>query len=124
MFFVGIFGIDQAQKNIGTYNNTICPSCGALSRFEVIKAYSYFHIFFIPTFRWNVRYYVKTTCCKSIYGLDAHIGIHYENGSAPEITNEHLRPLTHHQASDTCSGCGARIEPGYSFCPYCGRKRT
>jgi len=78
MFFVGIFGINQTEKPIGTCNNTVCPSCGALTRLEVYKRYSYFHLFFIPTFKWNVKYYAKSSCCGSIYELDPSIGAQYE----------------------------------------------
>jgi len=31
MFFIGVFGVNQAQKPIGVYNNAICPSCGKLN---------------------------------------------------------------------------------------------
>jgi RNA polymerase subunit RPABC4/transcription elongation factor Spt4 len=121
MFFIGIFGVDQKQKQIGTYNNAICPNCGTLTRFEVYKSYSYFHVFFIPTFRWNVKYYVKPACCGSIYELNPVIGQEYEKGFNPEIRNEDIQPLNLLPPFKTCSGCGARVEPGFTFCPYCGR---
>lgn len=121
MFFIGIFGVEQAQKPIGKYNNTICPSCGAMTRFEIFKTYSYFHIFFIPTFKWNIKYYIKPSCCRSIYELDPVIGQQYEKGKNPDIRNEHLRPLNQYLPYKTCSSCGAKVESGYSFCPYCGR---
>jgi len=122
MFFIGIFGIQQAEKQIGTYNNAICPSCGSLTRFEVFKNYFYFHIFFIPIFKWNVKYFIKPVCCGSIYELDPIIGKQYEKGQNPKVENEHLRPLNQYSPFKTCSGCGARVESGYSFCPYCGRR--
>ncbi|HEX9062212.1 MAG TPA: zinc-ribbon domain-containing protein, partial [Clostridia bacterium] len=59
MFFIGVFGIDSANKKIGNHNNANCPACGHMTHFEIIKSYSYLHIFFIPTFRWNIRYYLK-----------------------------------------------------------------
>jgi len=122
MFFIGIFGIEQAQKQIGTRNNAICPSCGAMTRFELFKQYSYFHIFFIPTFRWNVRYFAKPVCCGKIYELDPGIGQQYERRMNPEIKDEHMRPLNLHSRFKTCSCCGARVENNFSFCPYCGRR--
>ncbi|MGI6669420.1 MAG: zinc ribbon domain-containing protein [Acetivibrionales bacterium] len=123
MFFIGIFGSNQARKQIGTHNNAICPSCGSLTRIEVFKAYSYFHVFFIPTFRWNTRYYARAGCCGTIYGLDPEIGRQFERGLNPEIRNEHLHPLYHDKPfGTTCSRCGARSEPGHNFCPYCGSR--
>ncbi|AUS96393.1 zinc-ribbon domain-containing protein [Clostridium thermosuccinogenes] len=122
MFFIGIFGIDQASKPSGMANNVICPACEALTRFEISKTYSYFHIFFIPVFKWNVRYYVKSACCGSLYELDPVIGAEYEKGRNPEIRQEHLRPVSQYMPFKVCSHCGARFDSGYSFCPYCGKK--
>lgn len=122
MFFIGIFGIEQAQKQIAGYNNIICPACGALTRYEIFKTYSYFHIFFIPTFRWNIRYFVKPACCGSIFELDPTIGEQIEKGQNPDIRNEHLHPTEKYLPYKICSGCNSKVEPRYSFCPYCGRR--
>lgn len=124
MFFIGIFGINQSEKLMDTYNNAICPSCGGFSRFEIFKTYSYFHIFFMPVFKWNTRYFVKTACCNSIYELDPYIGKQYDKGHNPEITNEHLKPLNTYSPYKTCPNCRANIESNYSFCPYCGTKMS
>ena len=122
MFFIGIFGIHQTEKPIGTYNNAICPACGGFTRFEIFKSYTYFHIFFIPTFRWNIKYYVKTACCGSIYELDPDIGKQYEKDQNPRIDNEHLRPTYRYSPFKSCSDCKAKVESRYSYCPYCGKR--
>ncbi|HHW32003.1 MAG TPA: zinc ribbon domain-containing protein [Clostridiaceae bacterium] len=125
MFFIGIFGIDQKNKQIGTYNNVICPACGALTRFEIFKSYSYFHIFFIPTFRWNTKYYVRPTCCDSMYELDSQVGEEIERGNNPEIKEEHLHSAYsgyQNHLYKQCRNCGARSDTSYSYCPYCGGK--
>ena len=122
MFFIGIFGIDQKEKHIGTYNNAICPACGALTRFEVYKSYSFFHIFFIPVFRWNIKYFVKSVCCSSIYELDPEIGRQYESGNSPDIKTEHLNMMNGYLPYKICVNCRARVESRYSYCPYCGSK--
>lgn len=122
MFFIGIFGIDNVQKQIGTYNNSICPSCEAYSNFEIFKSYSYFHIFFIPTFRWNVKYYIKTTCCDNIFELDKIIGQQFEKGETPQINSDNLRPINDHPHYKICSGCHLKTEGNYLYCPYCGKK--
>lgn len=122
MFFIGIFGIQQNQKLLGTYNNIICPDCGKFTMLDIFKTYTYFHVFFIPTFRWNTRYYVKTNCCNTIYQLDQDIGRRYEKGENPDIKNEHLRPINQQFSYKTCFNCGARVEQGFNFCPYCGNR--
>ncbi|NLM73398.1 MAG: zinc ribbon domain-containing protein [Clostridiaceae bacterium] len=122
MFFIGVFGVNQAQKPIGVYNNAICPSCGKLTRFEILKTYSYLHMFFIPTFRWNNRYLVKATCCDSVFELDPETGRQFEKGAYTEIRNENLRPLFHGEPFKYCSACNVKVEPHFRFCPYCGRQ--
>lgn len=122
MFFIGIFGIDQKYKPIGTYNNVICPACGALTHYEIFKSYSYFHIFFIPTFKWNIKYYVRSTCCNSSFELDPLIGQEFERGNNPEIKEEHLHSANQRSLYKYCRNCGATFDSSYSYCPYCGGK--
>lgn len=122
MFFIGIFGIEEKQKHTGTINNVICPSCGAMTRFEVYKTFSYFHIFFIPTFKWNTRYYITPACCKSIYELDPDIGEQIEKGMKPEISSEHLRNTREAFFYKQCNSCGNTFDSQFNYCPFCGRK--
>lgn len=122
MFFIGIFGINEGHKPLGTYNNAICPSCGAYTRYEVFKTYSYFHIFFIPIFRWNKKYYVKSACCGTLYQLDPTIGSEFESGHNPDIRSEHLRIVHAYAAYNACSNCGQPVDSNFSFCPRCGKR--
>jgi hypothetical protein len=122
MIFIGIFGVKEVQKSIGTYNNVICPVCHALTRLEIIKTYTYFHIFFIPIFKWNTRYYVKPACCGSFHEFDPVIARQYEKGQITEIKDEYLRPVNRYLPCRSCANCGAQVESGFSFCPYCGRR--
>jgi hypothetical protein len=122
MFFVGIFGIDQRKKEIGTYNNAVCPACRAFTRLIIYKSYSCFHIFFIPTYKWNEKYYAESACCGSISELDPVIGRQYEAGRLPEIKTENLHPAAQSLPYKTCSKCQAKVKREYSFCPHCGQK--
>lgn len=134
MFFIGIFGIEQAQKELGRQSNVVCPSCGALTQLSIVKSYTFFHIFFIPTFRWNIHYYAKAACCGTVFELDHSVGQAYARGERPEIRAEHLQPLGHaadgrdfHEPGGriNCPHCGRSIDEttgsGYQFCPYCGQ---
>ena len=56
MFFVGIFGINEKEKPVTTYNNIVCPSCQALTHLDIFKAYSYFH-FLYPHLSVESTYY-------------------------------------------------------------------
>ncbi|NLP00657.1 MAG: zinc ribbon domain-containing protein [Clostridiaceae bacterium] len=120
MFFIAFFGIQDENKHIGTYNNIVCPSCGRLDRYEIHKSYRYFHIFFIPAFRWNVKYIVKTTCCGSLYELDPAVGKEFEKNPNTEIKKENLHPINSYLPFKYCSNCKTNVPAEFNYCPYCG----
>lgn len=122
MFFIGIFGVQDKDKYIGTYNNIVCPSCGRLARYEIHKFYRYFHIFFIPIFRWNVRYLVKTSCCGCLYELALSVGREFEKNPNTEINKEDLRQVKNYLPFKYCSNCKTDVPAEFSYCPYCGGK--
>ena len=122
MFFVAFFGIEDKEKHIGNYNNIICPSCGRLDRFEIYKTYRYLHIFFIPTFRWNVRYIAKTSCCGSLYELDPEVGREFEKNPDTEIKMENLRRIDSYLPFKYCPNCRTNVPREFSYCPFCGGK--
>ena len=122
MFFIGIFGIQDKEKYIGTYNNIECPSCGRLTMYDIYKSYRYFHIFFIPVFRWNTRYLVKTSCCGCIYELDPFVGREFEKNPYIEIKKENLRRVDSYLPIKYCVNCKSDIPAEFSYCPYCGGK--
>ncbi len=129
MFFVGIFGIDSKQKQIREFGSITCGCCGRLSRAELVLNYTYFHIFFIPTFRWNKRYYVKLRCCGAVYEADADYAQILI--SAADIDFSRLKKVSggfggmgeFSSFYDKCQNCGARIDASFSWCPHCGAKR-
>lgn len=122
MFFIAFFGIQDKDKYIGAYNNIFCPSCERLARYEIYKSYRYFHIFFIPIFRWNVRYIVKTSCCGFLYELDPLVGKEFEKNPGIEIRNENLRPLNSYLPLKYCINCKTNVPQEFNYCPYCGGK--
>jgi len=122
MFFVAFFGIQDKEEYIGTYNNIVCPSCGRLARYDIYKHYSYFHIFLIPTFRWNFRCIAKASCCGSLYELDPMVGKEFERNPYTEIKNENLRRLSSYSPFKFCPNCRADVPAEFNFCPYCGGK--
>lgn len=121
MFFIGIFGVQDKSKSIETKQNVICPLCGAYGRYEVMKIYRYFHIFFIPVWKWNVRYVIKTRCCGNVYEIDKEMGQRIEKGESVDIERIHI----HHGEKDIidlCPNCSAQLDPAYSYCPHCGTR--
>lgn len=122
MFFIGIFGINRTEKTIGEYSSSLCPSCHSISNFEIIKEYSYFHFFFIPVYKWNIKYYIKPDSGSSIYELESSIGQLYEKGERPQIREEDLHPVQTLLPNKVCRYCQSNVESGYSYCPFCGKK--
>ena len=120
MFFIGIFGVENKDKYLGAYSNAVCPSCGGMASYRVHKSYTYLHVFFIPTFRWNIRYYVKASCCGSLYELSPAAGKRFEKNSGAEIAAEDLRRVDYRPPFKHCPNCRVDVPDEYSFCPYCG----
>lgn len=121
MFFIG--GISNGEKKLDYIQNTICSKCGKFSRMEVYMTYMCFSLFFIPIFKWNRKYFVKYTCCNSIYILDNEIGrkiYHKENTS---ISENDLHPLDNNLiTTNRCNNCGYICENDFEYCPKCGQK--
>ncbi|HPU41987.1 MAG TPA: zinc ribbon domain-containing protein [Acetivibrio clariflavus] len=122
MFFIAFFGIQDKDKYIGTCNNIICPSCEKLGRYEIHKLYRYFHIFFIPIFRWDIKYMVKTSCCGSLYELDPEVGKEFEKNPDIEIKEQNLQRVNNFWPFKYCPNCKADIPAEFNYCPYCGRE--
>lgn len=122
MFFIGIFGIQDKEQHVGTCNNIVCPSCGRLSRYEIYKSFRYFHIFFIPIFRWNLRYIAKTTCCSSFFEVDPAVGKEFEKNPNTEIRPENLHSVHRYSPFKHCPNCNTNVPAPYNYCPYCGGK--
>jgi RNA polymerase subunit RPABC4/transcription elongation factor Spt4 len=118
VFLVGIFGVQFKAKSLIVEQGVICPCCGAYDRYEVLKTFNYFHIFFIPVWRWNKHYYIRTRCCSQTSELRQDVGERIERGERVQITNEHL---VHSQPTGrNCPNCRASLERTFNFCPHCG----
>jgi hypothetical protein len=120
MVFIAFFGIQDKNKHVGTYSNTVCPSCGRLTGYEIYKTYRYFHIFFIPVFWWNVRYIVKTSCCGSLFEPDPLVGKEFAKKPGIEIREENLRRADYYSPFKHCSNCNTDVAADFVFCPYFG----
>ncbi|MCY6959836.1 zinc ribbon domain-containing protein [Clostridium brassicae] len=128
MFFIGIFGVDNKQKEIKVLNNVHCRNCDKGLGGKLIKTFNFFHFFFIPLFRWNEKYYVLCSSCNSIYEINKEKGKRIERGEDVEVTYWDLKPIeTESNKEDylvetRCKHCGEVVEPKFEYCPYCGTK--
>lgn len=147
MIFIG--GISQGQKEISYgYPAVLCALCGKYGRYQVFMTYTYFSFFFIPVFKWNRKYYVRTSCCGAVYELDPEVGKALAEKEDIQIRQEHLRLVSRGEngrageagteggdARDlkarygedfrmrSCPACGYQFvdhEKEFAFCPRCG----
>lgn len=128
MIFIG--GITQKTKEL-LYQAAamVCGRCGRYGRYQVYMTYMCLSLFFIPVFKWNRRYYAKTTCCGTLYALAEDVGRRIERGEELEIRPEDLTLLEDgHKlpAWETrerrCPACGFSTREDYEYCPKCGQR--
>lgn len=131
MIFIG--GISQGQKILDYVKTVICSQCGAYGRYQVFMTYTCFSFFFIPIFKWNRRYFVKMSCCETLYQLDQAAGEAIRRGENLDIPSSaltlvragHVRSSWDNGACKTwhrCSSCGYETEEDFAFCPRCGSR--
>lgn len=119
MFFIGIFGIENKQKLIGTIDDFACKSCKH-NHAKVIKYYNYFHFFFIPLFKWGEKYYIVCDECESLYSISKEKGKAFEHGK-DSISYWDIKSLKINTTPETCPYCNETVENKFDFCPYCGK---
>lgn len=130
MFF--IMGLSDAQKKLNFIQTMLCSRCQQFGRFEVFMTYTYFSLFFIPIFKWNKRFYVRTSCCNTVYSIDESMGKRILKGENINLREEDLhfdhrdfssyQSSQHHNTLHQCSNCGYMAEGDFVFCPKCGNR--
>ena len=82
-------------------------------------------LFFIPCFKWNKHYYVQTSCCNTVYELDAEVGKRIAAGEDVEILPQHLRRMNQQgygYSMKRCRNCGFSTTEDFEYCPKCGTR--
>lgn len=121
MFFV--FGISTKEKELDFSQPIVCPTCEAYGRLEAFMTYTYFSLFFIPLFRWNKKYFIKSVCCGSLYTIDRELGRAIERGEITRIDESDLEVVDPgYGRRRTCRNCMSPLEKDYEYCPRCGMK--
>lgn len=121
MFFIG--GISNGEKKLDYVQTIVCSRCGAFGRMEVYMTYMCFSLFFIPIFRWNKKYFVKSSCCNNIYTLNENIGLKISRGENISISENDLELINcNQQIINRCQNCGYISNDDFQFCPKCGQK--
>ena len=119
MFF--IFGISNGRRDIEYNQSMICSVCGKYGRYQVFMDYMYFSLFFIPIIKWNKTYYVRSSCCGTLYTIDRDLGNRIARGESIVLNEEdlHLVSSGWHSEHKKCSRCGFETNEDYRYCPKC-----
>jgi|AGTN01.2.fsa_nt_gi hypothetical protein len=130
MFFIGIFGIEEKEKALKSFPQVVCPLCGRLSQAVLSERYTCFHIFFIPTFRWSRRCFIKLRCCGAVYEAEADYARRLRTSesidfSRLKVVSGGWGGFAGFESRDTvCASCGRSCGAGFAFCPHCGTKSS
>ena len=120
MFFM--IGITDREKELAYSGRLIaCPGCGRLAGMQVYMTYTVLLLFFIPCFRWNRRYYVRTSCCGSVFELSYEKGEMIRRGEPVDISEYDLNTVYRGRSLKRCSQCGYETDEDFDFCPKCGQ---
>jgi len=128
MFFIGIFGIENKDKEIKKLDNISCKRCNKTISGRLIKNYDFFHFFFIPLFKWNEKYYVVCNQCKSVYTIPRDKGKAIEHDDKIEVTYWDLQEINtqyydnNYYNENRCANCGGELSENFKYCPHCGMK--
>lgn len=118
-----IMGITEGRKDFDYSQMITCDSCGRYGRYQVFMLYTVLSLFFIPTFKWNKRYYVQTSCCGTIYELDPEIGKRIASGEDVQIKPQDLTMVNSGRGFfKHCNNCGYETAEDFDFCPKCGMR--
>lgn len=124
MFFM--MGISPGQKEFNFRQMIICNECGAYGNLAVYMTYTVLSLFFIPVFRWDRHYYVRTSCCGTVYELDPEVGKAIARGEEVELKPGERMTLVKkgwgRVSHRKCDICGYETDEDFDFCPKCGNR--
>lgn len=128
MFFIGVFGIENKDKEIKVLDNMNCKKCNTTVTGRLLKNFDFFHLFFIPIFKWNEKYYIVCDRCGALYSIEKEKGKSIERGQNINITYWDLQEVNHEFYNDKyyqeniCKNCGNKVDSSFKYCPHCGEK--
>lgn len=115
MFFIGIFGIGNKNKNLGNIKFK-CTGCVG-EDFSLIELSRTFDIFFIPVFKYSKEYIIICKKCRSTYKVKSEkISKILESKTVEYDDIERIILET-----KVCPHCNTNLSGDFSFCPKCGK---
>lgn len=123
MFFVA--GVSQKRKELDYYEPILCSCCSKYGRYEGFMEYGQLSLFFMPFLRFNKKYYVRTTCCNSLYEItnkEKYLMIVRGQGHNVFLKDKDLELIHRGTCGNICSNCSEHVSEGHNYCPNCGNK--
>ena len=150
MFFM--IGVTNGRKDLDYRQPATCGACGRYGAYEVFMTYTQLLLFFIPVWKWKRQYFVRMSCCGTVYTLDPEVGAAIARGENREITPADLVQVpgtgetwqdgstyvpSDHESSESvressapqnggthhrCVICGYETDEDFAFCPKCGQR--
>lgn len=123
MFFFAIMGTDQKRENIGSIPFN-CGKCNTYEDMIIFKDYNYFHIFFLPIFKFSAKYEGYCKKCGSEFYIDNEIGKLLDKGLITHLDSSsiHLKQQFNTYSSPVCPYCKNFIDEDDVYCRKCGKK--
>lgn len=120
MFF--IFGVSSKKDKLDFNQKMVCPGCGRYGRYEAFMEYTYLSLFFMPVLKWDKKYYVRSSCCGSVYSVSNDIGDKISKNENVDLAECDLRLIKRGRVHSTkrCSNCNYEINDDFQYCPKCG----
>ncbi|MCM8709861.1 zinc ribbon domain-containing protein [Clostridium sp. SYSU_GA19001] len=119
MFFIG--GVSSKQKKLDFNQTIICVNCGRYGRYEIFMEYMYLSLFFIPTLKWNKKYYAVSSCCSSVYSISNELGDRIARGEQVTLSEQDLHFIHNGRTyfAKQCPNCGFETQEDFQYCPRC-----
>lgn len=118
-----LMGVNNKQKELNFNQTTVCDICGSYGRLEGFMTYNQFSLFLIPLIKWKKEYFIKTSCCDSIYKVDNDLGKEIELGRKTSLNVDKLKLIhSNYKKKNTCKNCNNIVQSNHLYCPYCGKE--
>ena len=113
-----IMDIIPMMKVLKTFKGH-CDTCQCEGTIELIKSYQCFRLFFIPLFKWHIKYNLKHSCSGQVtINKEVALGILHGTVKTEQMHIEHSQNVF-----NQCMRCGNTLESKFEYCPYCGNRR-
>ncbi len=115
-----IMGKGAGEQDLELHQPITCPICGRKAHLEAFCRYESFNLFFMPAYKYQKEYFVRTSCCGMVAPLSAEKGDKIYWGQIERLKLENL-PFAIQSSFKVCANCGFDTMDSFQYCPKCGK---